>query len=114
MNVSDAIQQRKSIRHFLDTAVSDQTIKTLLTKAARAPSGGNLQPWRIYVINGSTMTRFLKFLPNRTPQAEPGYAIYPPSLKEPYRTSRFKLAEDMYALLKIPRNDKPARLAHLT
>ena len=114
MNVSDAIQQRQSIRNFLDTPVSNQTIKALLTKSARAPSGGNLQPWRIYVINGSTMSRFLEFLHNRTPQTEPAYAIYPPSLKEPYRTSRFKLAEDMYALLKIPRNDKPARLAHLT
>ena len=71
MNVSDAIQQRKSIRHFLDTEVSDQTIKTLLTKAARAPSGGNLQPWRIYVINGSTMTRFLEFLADQAQTPTP-------------------------------------------
>ena len=43
----------------------------------------------------------------------PVYAVYPPQLKDPYRTSRYKLAEDMYALLGIPREDKPARLAHV-
>ena len=39
--------------------------------------------------------------------------MYPPKLKEPYRSSRFKCGEDMYALLDIPRDDKPARLAHV-
>ena len=46
MNVTDAVNARKSIRSFLDTPVSDELIAELLTKAARAPSGGNVQPWR--------------------------------------------------------------------
>ena len=58
MNVSEAVAARKSIRAFLPDPVSDDTIRTLLEKASRAPSGGNLQPWRIYVVNGSTMDRF--------------------------------------------------------
>ncbi|MGR8920882.1 MAG: nitroreductase [Gammaproteobacteria bacterium] len=113
MNVTEAMLARKSIRNFLDTAVPDETIRELLETAARAPSGGNLQPWQIYVINGATMTRFLDFLDGREPEAEPAYAIYPPNLKEPYRTRRFELAELMYARLGIPREDKPARLAHV-
>ena len=113
MNVSDAVQRRKSIRNFLDTPVEDSLIRELLEKAARSPSGGNLQPWRIYVINGPVMPRFLSFLDQRNEDEVPEYDIYPPKLKDPYRTSRFKLAEDMYALLEIPREDKPARLAHV-
>jgi nitroreductase len=44
---------------------------------------------------------------------QPKYEIYPPNLKEPYRTSRFELGEAMYQLLEIPRDDKAARFAHL-
>jgi len=113
MNVSDAMQTRKSIRNFLDTPVADDVIRELLIKAARAPSGGNLQPWRIYVINGEVTSRFVKLIEGRTEPETPAYAVYPPKLKDPYRSARYKLAEDMYALLGIPREDKPARLAHL-
>ena len=113
MNVSDAMIARKTIRNFLATPVDDELIKTLLSKAARAPSGGNLQPWRVYVINGEVMPRFLSFLENRSAVEPPAYDVYPPQLKDPYRAIRFKLAEDMYALLDIPRADKPARLAHV-
>ena len=113
MNVSDAMIARKTIRNFLATPVDDELIKTLLSKAARAPSGGNLQPWRVYVINGAVMPRFLSFLDNRSAVETPAYDVYPPKLKDPYRAIRFKLAEDMYALLGIPRADKPARLAHV-
>jgi nitroreductase len=114
MNVSEAMQQRTSIRNFLSTPVPDELIAELLTKAARAASGGNLQPWRIYVINGDSMTRFLDYSAKRTAPEKPAYPIYPENLKEPYRSYRFKVGEDMYALLGIPREDKPARLAHLT
>ncbi len=113
MNVSDAVAARKTIRNFLDTPVSDDVLRDLLTKAARAPSGGNLQPWRVYVINGETMPRFLEHMSTAPPQKEGAYQVYPESLKSPYRDSRFKVGEDMYALLGIPREDKAARFAHL-
>ncbi|MAW28729.1 MAG: nitroreductase family protein [Gammaproteobacteria bacterium] len=114
MNVTDAMYARKTIRNFLDTPVSNEVIAELLTKAARAPSGGNVQPWRIYVLNGGAMTRFRTHVESRASVREtPEYAVYPPSLKEPYRSSRFKVGEDMYGLLGIPRDDKPARFEHL-
>ena len=59
MNVSDAVAARRSIRSFLDTPVSDDAIRELLAKSARAPSGGNVQPWQIQVINGARMQDFL-------------------------------------------------------
>ncbi|MFT4561303.1 MAG: nitroreductase [Gammaproteobacteria bacterium] len=113
MKVTEAMQARKTIRNFLDKPVDNNLIEELLVKAARAPSGGNLQPWRVYILNGEATKRFVKLIESKNESEPPEYAVYPPNLKDPYRTSRFKLAEDMYALLDIPREDKPARLAHL-
>ena len=91
MKVSDAVAQRKSIREFLDTPISSELVKSLLIKASRAASGGNLQPWKIYVLNGKSMDDFLIFQQAWDKQEQPAYDIYPPKLKEPYRTSRFEL-----------------------
>ena len=109
MDVTEAVDSRKSIRAFLDKAVDDSLIKELLEKSSRAASGGNLQPWKIYVINGKTMNSFHKFQSEWTEPETPAYAIYPENLKEPYTTSRYEVADDMYSLLGIEREDKEAR-----
>ena len=109
MEVTEAVDSRKSIRAFLDKAVDDSLIKGLLEKSSRAASGGNLQPWKIYVINDKTMNSFHKFQSEWTEPETPAYAIYPENLKEPYKTSRYEVADDMYSLLGIEREDKEAR-----
>ncbi|MEQ8689714.1 MAG: nitroreductase family protein, partial [Pseudomonadales bacterium] len=78
MNVSEAVAARKSIRRFTDQPVSDELLRELLEKSARAPSGGNLQPWRVYVINNDTMPRLLEFLRTTDIKDKPEYAVYPP------------------------------------
>ena len=113
MNISDAVLTRKSIRAFTSKKISQKLIKTLLSKASRSPSGGNLQPWKIFIVNNSAMKNFLEFQQNWTEPEIPAYEIYPPKLKEPYRTSRFELGEQMYELLGIPREDKNARIAQV-
>lgn len=113
MNVSDAVESRRSIRRFSDKPVDDGLIRELLEKSARAPSGGNVQPWRIFVITSETMPAFLSHVQNSAFQKTPEYDIYPPNLKSPYRDTRFKVGEDMYALLGIARDDKPARLGNM-
>ena len=112
MDVTEAVKRRKSVRSFRADPVDDATIARLLTTAARAPSGGNVQPWRIYVVNGKSMARFREFMEDRAFEA-PAYPIYPPGLSEPYRSSRYKVGEDLYGLIGIPRDDKPARLAQM-
>lgn len=99
-----------SVRHFTDEPVSDAELRELLELAARAPSGGNVQPWRIYVLNGETMDRFRASIADQPVEAGE-YDIYPPSLWEPYRTNRFELGEQMYATIGIGRDDKAGRLA---
>lgn len=113
MKVSEAVASRKSIRAFSDQLVPDELISELLTRSARSPSGGNVQPWRVYVVNGERMVRFKTEAAQNTQQDTPAYEIYPQDLKEPYRSSRFKVGEDMYALLGIPREDKAGRLTRL-
>ena len=113
MNVTEAVASRRSIRAFLDTPVSNTLLRELLKKSARAPSGGNVQPWQVQVVNGSRMQDFQGHLAQQDPREKPAYEIYPKDLPSPYRDSRFKVGEDMYGLLGIPREDKAGRFAHL-
>ena len=113
MKVSEAVLSRRSIRSFTAEPVNNDMIKDLLALAARSPSGGNLQPWKIFVINDSSMIDFLEFQRNWTRPEIPAYDIYPPKLKEPYRASRHELGEKMYELLGIGREDKEGRLAQV-
>ena len=110
MKVSDAVLARRSIRAFTSQPINNKVIKDLLALAARSPSGGNLQPWKIYVVNNQSMKKFIEFQASWDQPETPGYAIYPSGLTEPYRTSRYQLGEAMYELLGIPREDKDARL----
>lgn len=109
MELVDAIHQRVSIRQFTNEPVGDDVIRQMIADASRAASGGNVQPWRIYVVNGSSMTTLREFLETKPPVDEPEYEIYPSGLKEPYRTNRFELGEQMYATLGIAREDKEGR-----
>ena len=113
MNVSNAVHKRTSIRQFTSQEVSAETLKELLTDASFAPSGGNVQPWRIYVVQGESMSQFKEFLTTQPPLDAPEYEIYPPGLTEPYRTNRFAVGEQMYATLGIEREDKKGRLTQM-
>ena len=55
MHIQEAVATRHSIRSFLPTPVDPQRIRKVLTLAARAPSGGNLQPWHIDVVSGDAL-----------------------------------------------------------
>ncbi len=110
MKVTEAVLERSSVRAFMKTPVSNDLIRDLLVKSSRAASGGNLQPWKIFIINNDSMNDFLSFQESWTQPEIPAYDIYPPKLKEPYRTSRYELGEQMYELLGISRDDKEGRI----
>ena len=112
MSVSEAVISRHSVRAFLDTPVAEPLLREVIELAARAPSGGNLQPWRLYVLTGEPLAQ-LKDKVRNTPPGPTEYPIYPENLGEPYRTSRYEVGEQMYALLDIPREDKVGRMQQL-
>jgi nitroreductase len=117
MSVSDAVASRISVRAFLPKPVDSTLIADVLRRATRAPSGGNLQPWRLFVLAGESMARFRALMETRMMEAPmgeaPEYDVYPANLKEPYRTRRYEVGEAMYGLLDIPHSEKFARLAWL-
>jgi nitroreductase len=113
MNVSEAIARRVTTRAFKTDPVPKETVLDILERAARAPSGGNLQPWRVYGLTGEPLVEF-KALVAANPMGEtPEYTVYPPNLWEPFRTRRYQNGEELYACIGIPREDRAARLRQL-
>ncbi len=115
ISVTDAVTARYSARAFLDRPVPRETIAEMLALAARAPSGGNLQPWHVDVVAGDALAA-LKARVAASLAANPAgegaeYYVYPPGLAEPWRGRRFACGEQLYAALGIPREDRAARLA---
>ena len=114
MNVSQAIADRRSVRAFLDKPVDVALITDILERAARAATGGNLQPWHIDIVHGESMARF-KAIMVETLGKGPGseaaeYDIYPKVLPTLYKDRRFAVGEELYARLGIPREDKMGRM----
>lgn len=112
--VAQAVCSRKSVRAFLDQDVPRALLEEVLTLAARAPSGGNLQPWRLRVLSGEAMAAFKSVMRSRVREAPEGedpleYEIYPKGLGEPYRSSRFDIGERLYASIGVVRDDKAGR-----
>jgi nitroreductase len=117
MTVYEALASRRSVRDFLPTPVSGDTIRRVLAAAARAPSGGNVQPWHIDVVAGAKLDELKAIMQRRLQEVaagdtseQPEYDIYPKDLVAPYRDYRWQLGEAMYAALDIPREDRSARL----
>jgi nitroreductase len=113
MDVRDAIESRYSCRAFLPNRVPETIVRDIMERAARAPSAGNMQPWRLYVLAGAALEALKAELAGRMdelPKGEGGdYKIYPDPMVEPYRTRRFNVGELLYRSIGIPREDKVRR-----
>ena len=57
MNVTEAIQNRRSIRAFLPKPIEKEKLDVVLAAASRTPSWANTQPWEIFVVTGETLER---------------------------------------------------------
>lgn len=119
MQVSEAILSRFTCRAFLPTPVPRQDIETILNRASRSPSGGNLQPWRVWVLAGAPLASLQAEVKRRMSEGEfaelpPEYLLYPTVPKEPYATRRSDAGEVMYAALGIERDDHAGRMDQVT
>jgi nitroreductase len=114
MDIFDAVSSRYSCRAFLPTPVPEATVRDIVERAARAPSAGNMQPWRVYAIAGSKVDELRGSLAprmaNELPKGEgTDYTIYPQPMIEPYKMRAYDVGERLYKSISVPREDKPAR-----
>src|ERR1700692_334411 len=108
LTVTETLKRRISTREYRPQPLAEQLVREILDVARWAPSGGNLQPWKVIAVAGAERAAIIE-LARRTHAAEgpdesTDWPVYPRNLWEPYRTRRYKLGEDMYAFLEIPRS----------
>ncbi|WP_317202138.1 nitroreductase [Janthinobacterium sp.] len=115
--VDAAITSRRSIRAFLPTPVARADLAAILEVAARAPSGTNTQPWKVYVLTGARKERLSQRLLAVHNDAQLArlhseeYAYYPREWTSPFIERRRKVGWDLYALLGLTREDKAGMAA---
>jgi nitroreductase len=106
--VEAAIASRRSVRAFLPTPVPRALVERILDVAARAPSGTNMQPWRVRVLAGAAKARLSAALLGAEAGDAPHaaeYRYYPEKFFEPYLSRRRKVGWDLYGLLGIARGE---------
>lgn len=110
-SVDQAIVSRRSVRAFLPAPVSRQTVEEILRVSSRAPSGSNIQPWKVRVLAGAAREALcqvmLAYMAGRNEdQIEREFFYYPRAWREPYVSRRRKIGWDLYGLLGITKGDK--------
>jgi len=107
--VDEAITSRRSVRAFLPTPIPAEEIREILEVASRAPSGTNMQPWRVYVLTGKTKQKVAEAVLNSGIRAEKAvwaeYKYYLDQFFEPYLSRRRKVGFDLYGHLGIQRRE---------
>lgn len=113
MDVYEAVTTRRSVRDFLARPVSRELMTRVLMAAAQSPSGGNLQPWHIYVLSGDRLAELKSRIAERVAAGDTGDAlavpIYPEPMLSPYRERLQEFGRRRYGALGIGRDDHAAR-----
>lgn len=110
------ITSRQSIRAFLDTPITNEVLLEILNVAARAPSGTNTQPWKVYVVKGKKRAELIHRVcqaqtdvythPEHSGQFQETYSYYPEKWISPYIDRRRENGWGLYGLLGIEKGDK--------
>ena len=114
MQFDDLLHARKSVRVFKPDPVPLALVEELLTLASRAPSGTNIQPWKMHVVTGAVREKLVaEVLAHRETNPADAAAEFPrmSKRKEPYTTRMRTLGKEMYSLLEIPKGDQAANWA---
>lgn len=114
--VDQTITSRHSVRAFLDTPVSTDMLKDILTVASRAPSGTNTQPWKVYVLTGKKRDELVQRVcqaqmelyqnPALAAHYKETFAYYPEQWFSPYIDRRRENGWGLYGLLNIQKGEK--------
>ncbi|MES2346861.1 MAG: nitroreductase [Pseudomonadota bacterium] len=115
--VDAAITSRRSIRAYLPQPVAREDVAQILQVAARAPSGTNTQPWKVYVLDGERKQQLSSAIlaihsdPEQAKLHTEEYAYYPREWVSPFIERRRKVGWDLYALLGLTRDNKAGMAA---
>lgn len=100
---------RHAVRAFLPREVPRELLAEILAIASRAPSGTNLQPWRVHVLTGVARQRLVDAVCAAYDSDERGhsaeYNYYPAEFFEPYLARRRQIGWGLYGLLGIEKGD---------
>ena len=115
MDVFEAVESRIACRWFLDTPVDGKIVRDLISRAARAASGGNLQSWQVYALAGAPLAALKRKVAAHIAGSDPRhddaeYPIYPATMWEPYKGRREEHGVQLYGALQIDRGDAAGRL----
>jgi nitroreductase len=116
MTVDEAVRTRMSVRAFTQQAVTNEVVLDILELAARAPSGTNTQPWKVYVLRGASRESLvqkvcaahdaLRLDPLLASEYREEYDYYPQQWVSPYLDRRRENGWGLYGLLGIGKSDK--------
>lgn len=114
--IAEAITSRMSVRAFTKEPIEKALVMKLLNIAARAPSGTNTQPWKVYVLEGRALQDLCSSVcaaydsiaadPELAKEYQPAYDYYPSKWFSPYIDRRRENGWGLYGLLGITKGDK--------
>ncbi|MCI8910928.1 MAG: nitroreductase [Oscillibacter sp.] len=108
MELRAAIQERHSIRGFLDRPVPRETLEQVLELASRAVSAQNTQPWKLCVARGEPLDAIRAETAGRVREGLPLDMDYPP-LEGVYRRRNIDVAKQLFGAMDIAREDRERR-----
>lgn len=114
-DVFEAARTRRSIRAYRTDPIPRETLREIVAIARHAPSGSNIQPWRVYALTGATLKRvgdairhaFLDGMPEHR-----DYEYYTDPIEEPYLARRRQCGWGLYGTLEIGRGDREKSKAY--
>lgn len=119
MEIQEALRSRRSVRQFLDKPVPEESIRRILEGARFAPSGHNVQCWRVFVVTGEAKKRLSAALLRAVDEDplqerhQPCFSYYPASWHEPYLSRKREVGYQLYRLVGVRREDRAARDAQM-
>lgn len=109
--VATVVGTRRSVRAFRPDPLRRELVEQILEEAATAPSGANIQPWRVYVVSGTVKDVLADILVAAfRAGSAPAPAHFPDPLPDVFRTRLTDFGARYYASLGIHRNDTLARM----
>ncbi|KAJ7183705.1 nitroreductase [Mycena filopes] len=111
--VNRLLKERYSARYFLPTQIDKAAIVVFIDAANHAPSGRNMQPWKVYCISGTVKDTLSAAMMDafRSGNAAyaPRYTYYPPVPPAVDVLRHFEFGKTFYGALGIAHDDVARR-----